>query len=126
MSFLHVVPLKLLALRAKLSTDSRVQATGRCDRTVFGDPMSHHMKITVEETEAAPKKMKPGKVTGLDDVAADLWKSKSWYPTKWLAPFFKHVIAEKKVSDIWQRCTTIPIWKKKGSSADCTNYRPIQ
>ncbi|VDP02162.1 unnamed protein product [Heligmosomoides polygyrus] len=33
-------------------------------------------KITVEETEAALKKMKPGKATGPDDLAADVWKSK--------------------------------------------------
>ncbi|VDP57569.1 unnamed protein product [Heligmosomoides polygyrus] len=33
-------------------------------------------KTTVEETEAALKKMRPGKATGPDDVAADLWKSK--------------------------------------------------
>uniref|UniRef100_A0A183FEI5 Transposase n=1 Tax=Heligmosomoides polygyrus TaxID=6339 RepID=A0A183FEI5_HELPZ len=63
-------------------------------------------KITVEE---ALKKMKPGKATGPDDLAADLWKSKSWYPAKWLATFFNQVIAEKKVPDIWQRSTTIPI-----------------
>ncbi|VDP37453.1 unnamed protein product [Heligmosomoides polygyrus] len=54
-------------------------------------------KITVGEVEAALKKMKPGKATGLDDLAADLCKSKSWYPTKWLATFFNQVIAEKKV-----------------------------
>ncbi|VDO85383.1 unnamed protein product [Heligmosomoides polygyrus] len=39
-------------------------------------------KITVEETEAALKKMRPGKATGPDDVAADLWKSKYWYPAE--------------------------------------------
>ena len=26
----------------------------------------------------------------------------------------------------WQRSTTISIWKGKGNSADCTNYRPIR
>ncbi|VDP07617.1 unnamed protein product, partial [Heligmosomoides polygyrus] len=31
-------------------------------------------KSTVEETEAALKKMKPGKATGPDGIAADLWK----------------------------------------------------
>ncbi|VDP26705.1 unnamed protein product [Heligmosomoides polygyrus] len=45
--------------------------------------LSRVMKITVEETEAAIRKMKPGKVTGPDDLAADLWKSKSWYPPEW-------------------------------------------
>ncbi|VDP10971.1 unnamed protein product [Heligmosomoides polygyrus] len=40
-------------------------------------------KITVAEIEAALKKMRPGKATGPDDVAAELWKSKFWYPAEW-------------------------------------------
>ncbi|VDO95486.1 unnamed protein product [Heligmosomoides polygyrus] len=50
-------------------------------------------KINVEEVEAAPKKMKPGNATSPADLAADLWKSKSWYPTKWLATFFNQVVS---------------------------------
>ncbi|VDP28856.1 unnamed protein product [Heligmosomoides polygyrus] len=83
-------------------------------------------KITVEEIEAALKKMKPGKATGSDDVAAELWKSKFWYPAEWLAKFFNQVVAEKKVPERWRQSTMIPIWKKKGSPADCSSYRPIR
>ncbi|VDP00225.1 unnamed protein product [Heligmosomoides polygyrus] len=54
-------------------------------------------KITMEENEVAWKKMRPGKATGPDDVAADLWKSKNWHPAEWLAKFFSLVVAEKKV-----------------------------
>ncbi|VDP12261.1 unnamed protein product [Heligmosomoides polygyrus] len=45
----------------------------------FPHPAIHSVAPTqgsVEETEAALKKMRPGKATGPDDVAADLWKSK--------------------------------------------------
>ncbi|VDO18461.1 unnamed protein product, partial [Heligmosomoides polygyrus] len=66
-------------------------------------------KITVEETQAALKKMKPFKATGPDDLAADAWKSKLW-----------------RRPECWHNSTTIPIWKKKGSHADCSNYRPIR
>ncbi|VDP47259.1 unnamed protein product [Heligmosomoides polygyrus] len=83
-------------------------------------------KITVEETEAALKKMKPGKTTGPDDLAVDVWKSKLWYPAEWLAEFFNQVVKEKKVPECWHNSTAIPIWKKKGSPADCFNYRPIR
>ncbi|VDP23891.1 unnamed protein product [Heligmosomoides polygyrus] len=82
-------------------------------------------QITVVETEAASKKMKLSKATSSDDFAADLFKSKFCYPAEWLTTFFNQVIEEKKVLDIWQRSTTIPIWKK-GSPSNCTNYRPIQ
>ncbi|VDP57400.1 unnamed protein product [Heligmosomoides polygyrus] len=64
--------------------------------------------------------------TGPDDLAADVWKSKLWYPAEWLAEFFNQVVKEKKVPECWHNSTTIPIWKKKGSPADCSNYRPIR
>ncbi|EYB90748.1 hypothetical protein Y032_0214g2313, partial [Ancylostoma ceylanicum] len=81
--------------------------------------------ITVEETMAALKRMKPGKATGPDDVAAELWKSRHWNSAEWLAAFFNKVVEEKKTIVDWQRSTTIPIWKRKGNPADCANYRPI-
>ncbi|EYB89509.1 hypothetical protein Y032_0231g3015 [Ancylostoma ceylanicum] len=40
--------------------------------------------------------------------------------------FFNEVVEEKKTPVDWQRSTTIPIWKRKGNSADCANYRPIR
>uniref|UniRef100_A0A7I4XRC0 Reverse transcriptase domain-containing protein n=1 Tax=Haemonchus contortus TaxID=6289 RepID=A0A7I4XRC0_HAECO len=82
-------------------------------------------KITVSETITAMKKMKSGKASGPDDVAADLWKSIGWNPAGWLTEFFNQLVAEKKVPESWQQSTTIPIWKKKGSLGDCTRYRPI-
>ncbi|VDP04353.1 unnamed protein product [Heligmosomoides polygyrus] len=82
--------------------------------------------ITVSETEAALRKMKSGKATGPDDLPADLWKSKGWCPADWLTEFFNQVVAEKKVPESWQQSTTIPIWKKKGSSADSASYRLIR
>ncbi|VDP08946.1 unnamed protein product [Heligmosomoides polygyrus] len=83
-------------------------------------------KMTVSETEAALRTMKSGKATGPDDLPADLWKSKGWCPDEWLTEFFNQVVAEKKVPESWQQSTTIPIWKKKGSPADCASYRPLR
>ncbi|VDP30789.1 unnamed protein product [Heligmosomoides polygyrus] len=70
--------------------------------------------------------MKPCKATGPDDLAADDWKSKLWYLAEWLTEFFNQVVKEKKVPECWHNSTTIPIWKKRGSPADCSNYRPIR
>uniref|UniRef100_A0A8L8KRI3 C-type lectin domain-containing protein n=1 Tax=Heligmosomoides polygyrus TaxID=6339 RepID=A0A8L8KRI3_HELPZ len=53
-------------------------------------------KITVEETGAALKKMKPGKAAGPDDVAADLGTMRCWYTAKWLTKFFNQVVEENK------------------------------
>ena len=83
-------------------------------------------QITPEEVTRALKKMKSGKVTGPDDVAAELWKSQHWDPTQWLTRLFNAITQEKQMPEEWQRSTTIPIWKGKGNPADCTNYRPIR
>ncbi|VDP12487.1 unnamed protein product [Heligmosomoides polygyrus] len=83
-------------------------------------------KITVEEMDAALTKMKQGKATGPDDIAAELWNSRCWNPAEWLTKFLNQVVTEKKVPGSWQQSTTIPIWKKMGSPADCTSYRPIR
>ncbi|VDP11614.1 unnamed protein product [Heligmosomoides polygyrus] len=83
-------------------------------------------KITVSETEAALRKMESVKANVSDDLPTGLWKWKDWCPADWLTEFFNQVVAEKKVAKSWQQSTTIPIWKKKGSPADCASYRPIR
>ncbi|EYC24746.1 hypothetical protein Y032_0013g2089 [Ancylostoma ceylanicum] len=70
--------------------------------------------------------MKPRRATGPDDVAAELWRSRHWHPAAWLAQLFNRIIFERKIPDDWKRSTTVPIWKKKGSPAECCNYRPIR
>ncbi|VDO29389.1 unnamed protein product [Heligmosomoides polygyrus] len=44
-------------------------------------------------------------------------------PAEWLANFLNQVVAEKEVPEYLRQNT---IWKKKGSPADCSNYRPIR
>ncbi|VDP06517.1 unnamed protein product [Heligmosomoides polygyrus] len=91
------------------------------------DPLHGRVhKVTVEETEADLRKIRPGKATGPNDLSADLWNSKFWCSTEWLAKFLNQVVAENKVPDSWQESTPIPIWKKKDSLADCSTYPPIR
>ena len=82
--------------------------------------------VSATEVEEAIKQMKSGKATGPDDIASELWKAKSWDPTLWLSEFFNRVIQERRTPSDWQESTTVPIWKKKGSPAECSNYRPIR
>ncbi|VDO63574.1 unnamed protein product [Heligmosomoides polygyrus] len=60
-------------------------------------------KVNVEEKEAALKKTGPGKATGPEDMASDLWKSMFWNPAEWLAKIFNQIVAEKKVPDCWSQ-----------------------
>ncbi|EYC14192.1 hypothetical protein Y032_0041g394 [Ancylostoma ceylanicum] len=56
-------------------------------------------------------------------MTAEVWKSQCSSSAAWLTKFFNLVIAQKKVPMDWQQSTIIPIWKGKGNSADCINYR---
>ncbi|VDP07722.1 unnamed protein product [Heligmosomoides polygyrus] len=55
-------------------------------------------KITVKTRRKlkAVKMMTPGKATGPDDMAAELWIPKFWYPAKWLTKFFNQVVERRK------------------------------
>ncbi|XGW23905.1 hypothetical protein V3C99_005819 [Haemonchus contortus] len=57
-------------------------------------------RITVNETITALKKMKSGKASGPDDVAADLWKSKGWNPAGWLTEFFNQKAFDRVPRDV--------------------------
>ncbi|VDO76064.1 unnamed protein product [Heligmosomoides polygyrus] len=118
----------LLPLRTRTDTTEEISNVKFAHSAIpFAPPIYGPVpKITVSETEAALRKTNSGKATALDDLPANLWKSKSWCPADWLTAFFNQVVAEKKVPEGWQQSTTIPIWKKKGSPADCASYRPIR
>ncbi|EYC29925.1 hypothetical protein Y032_0005g2337 [Ancylostoma ceylanicum] len=36
------------------------------------------------------------------------------------------MLAESQTPKVWQMSTTVPVWKGKGDSADCSSYRPIR
>ena len=82
--------------------------------------------ISAEEVEEAIKRMKTGKAAGPDDIATEVWKSRCWNPAPWLANFFNRIVEEQRTPADWQSSTTVPIWKRKGSPAECSNYRPIR
>lgn len=87
--------------------------------------------IDKSEVADALQKMRPGKATGPDDMAVEVWRSKLespgfQQPAAWLAEFFNQIIKEKEIPADWRSSITVPIWKKKGNPADCNNYRPIR
>lgn len=57
------------------------------------------------------KRMKSGKVTGADNVAAELWKAESLDLTLCLNGFSSRVIKDIHLTG---KRTTVSIWKEKG------------
>lgn len=82
--------------------------------------------ISPGEVEEALSKMKLGKATGPDDIAVDIWKSRGWNPVNWISEFFNRIVVEGRIPADWTRSSTVPIFKRKGSPAECSNYRPIR
>uniref|UniRef100_A0A914WXY9 Reverse transcriptase domain-containing protein n=1 Tax=Plectus sambesii TaxID=2011161 RepID=A0A914WXY9_9BILA len=79
------------------------------------------------EVADAIGKMKCGKATGPDDIPADLWKVKNWpAAVDWLHQLFNRIVEDGQTPADWQQSITVPIWKQKGSPAECANYRPIR
>uniref|UniRef100_A0A914WD10 Uncharacterized protein n=1 Tax=Plectus sambesii TaxID=2011161 RepID=A0A914WD10_9BILA len=88
---------------------------------LHADPVQGPVQpITTAEVEEALRRMKNGKPTGPDDIATELWKSRSWNPATWLTMFFNKIVTEKKAPTNWSCSIMVPIWKKKGSPANPT------
>ncbi|VDL81607.1 unnamed protein product [Nippostrongylus brasiliensis] len=81
----------------KISTEESLHPPFPHAEPIVGRPI---LPISAEEVVLALRKMKPGKATGPDDVAAELWKSRHWNSANWLARFFNQIIAERKMPQI--------------------------
>ncbi len=86
---------------------------------------SHPLPIEKAEVEEAIGKMKNGKATGPDDIPSEVWKSNP-EGVKWLTDFLNLVVNTNTFPSEWYTSSTIPIFKKKGSPSNCSNYRPIR
>lgn len=84
------------------------------------------LTITEAEVEEAIKKMKLGKCTGPDDIPADIWKIAGIRGVRYLTGLFNKIIQDNRIPEEWRKSTTVPIWKGKGDTLSCNNYRPIR
>ena len=67
--------------------------------------------ITEEEVEKAVKKMKTGKVVGVDELSVEMVKANRLVGITWLTRLFNVCFTTE-----WRRGVTVPIWKGKGTS----------
>ena len=81
-------------------------------------------RISEDEVEVAIKKMRNGKATGPDDIPAEVWKL--FGGRSYLTQLFNKCIEEGRIPTDWRKSVTVPIYKKKGDIAHCSNYRPIR
>ena len=85
---------------------------------------SEDSPITVEEVQAALKKMKNGKAAGEDLIPAEILKNLGDEGILWMTEIFNKCWNESKTPESWNKSIVCPIFKK-GDKTNCKNYRGI-
>ncbi|XP_063600304.1 uncharacterized protein LOC134776484 [Penaeus indicus] len=83
-------------------------------------------EVTEGEVKAELKKMKKGKARGPDDIPVEAWLSMGEVGSGWLTKLLNNLLKGEKMPDEWRKSVLIPIYKGKGDSKECGNYRGIK
>ena len=74
----------------------------------------------------AVKAIGNGKALGPDCIPPKFWKQVVGVGCKWLIVLFNSVKDGNPVPDNWRISYLIPLYKAKGDSSECNNYRSIK
>ena len=83
-------------------------------------------EITDEEVKTALKKMKKGKARGPDDIPVEAWLILGNVGIRLLTKLMNNLLKGERMPDEWRKSVLIPIYKGKGDSKECGNYRSIK
>lgn len=89
------------------------------------EEMEEEDEITREELEEAIKKMKNDKAPGEDGIAVELIKEGGEVLREKVLELMNECWRRKEVPENWGKTILIPIYKQKGDSSECKNYRGI-
>ena len=81
--------------------------------------------FTVEELEAAIKKLKSGKSPGRDNIHPEFVIHQSAKTTAWLCSFFTSCYRRSKLPKTWRHATVVALPKPNKPAQDPKSYRPI-
>ena len=81
--------------------------------------------ITRNEVGKALKSMKNRKAAGVCEITTELLKEGGPTLELWLTQVFNKVWRAENVPEDWKKAVIVAIFKNKGSSQECSNYRGI-
>ena len=87
--------------------------------------MKEEEEIT-EEVKTALKKMKNGKARGPNDIPVEVWLILGDVGIGFLTRLMNSLLKGERMPDEWRKSVLIPIYKDKGDSKECGNYRGIK
>ena len=82
--------------------------------------------VSREEVKNALRRMKKGKVVGPDELPIEVWKCMGKMGIKFLTRMFNRLLIAERMPEEWRRSVLIPIYKNKGDTQCCGNYRGIK
>lgn len=82
--------------------------------------------VTVEEVREAVKNSKKGKAIGPDEVPYEFWKNMGDIGLRWLTILISKLIRGDSLPNQWRESFLLPMYKGKGDTRSCDNYRSIK
>jgi hypothetical protein len=83
-------------------------------------------QIDTGEVRQALKAMKKGKSGGESEVVTELLKAGKGALAGHITKLFNKIWQDNVIPEDWRKGTIIPVYKKKGDSLVCANYRPVK
>ena len=81
--------------------------------------------ISITEVESSVKQLRDGKSPGLDGISNELIKNASVVIVPLLCQLFNKILQSGNFPISWGSALIVPLYKKKGSVNDPSNYRGI-
>ena len=82
--------------------------------------------VSREEVKNKLRRMKKGKAAGPDELPVKVWKCMEKMGIRFLTRLFNKLLMGEQMPEEWRRNVLIPIYKNKGDSQCCGNYRGIK
>ena len=82
--------------------------------------------ISREEVKNALRKMKKSEVAGPNELPVEVWKCMGKMGIEFLTRLFNRLLMGEQMPEEWKRSVLILIYKNKGGTQCCGNYRGIK
>ena len=105
--------------------DGRRAQLSEVVRVRVNDDANDELVVSVEDVRKAVKKLKKGKLPGVDGITSEMLKYGGEALLEWLTRVCRVCVSEGKVQNDWVRAILVPLYKGKGDRNDCKNYRGI-
>ena len=82
--------------------------------------------ITLGQISEAVRQMKRNKAVGPDEVPTEFWKHMGDVGLLWLTILANKILRGDPMPQAWRESYLLPLFKGKGDTRDCNNYRSIK